>query len=88
MVLINVEFRRVFFSHLFVFMAFHIREAALLTAYIWDVISFWLTRGLQSVSSYSANLAQQGKHKPCAKSCADICLQHNPIWLQLEMHQL
>lgn len=67
-------------------MAFCIREAAILTAYIWDMISFWLTRGLQSVSSYSAHLAQPWKYKPCAKSYADICLQYsNPIWLQLEM---
>lgn len=86
MVLINTAFRWVFSFRLFVFMTFCIREAAFLTAYIWDMISFGLTPGSQSVSSYSANLAQWCKYKPCAKSYADICLQYNPIWLQLEKH--
>lgn len=87
-ILLNVEFRRLSSSRLFVFVAFCIREAALLTAYSWEVISLWLARGLQSVASYSANLAQRCKYKPCAKSCADICLRRNPIWLQLEMYEV
>lgn len=87
-ILLNVEFKSLFSSHLFVFMAFCIKEAVLLTAYSWEATSLWLVRVLQSVSFQSANLARWCKHKLHAKLCADICLRRNPIWLQLEMHEV
>lgn len=73
-ILLNVGFRKLFFSSLFVFTAFRIREAVLLTAYCWEVISLWLTHGLQSVSSYSTNLEQRCKYKLWVKTRTDIRL--------------